>query len=177
MGGKALGLAFMASQLKKNSWLQEKYPRLDIAIPPTLVITTDGFHAFMRDNDLATDFKHKSDTEIAAIFLRASMPAWLENQIGTFLHQVHEPLSVRSSSLLEDALYRPLAGLFETYMLPNNADHATRLQQLVKAVKLVFASTFYAGPRAFYSELLPRGKDESGRRYSSDCPGIRQNSC
>ncbi|MBW2505688.1 MAG: phosphoenolpyruvate synthase/pyruvate phosphate dikinase, partial [Deltaproteobacteria bacterium] len=152
MGGKALGLAFMASQLKKNSWLQEKYPRLDIAIPPTLVITTDGFHAFMRDNDLATDFKHKSDSEIAAIFLRASMPAWLENQIGTFLQQVHEPLSVRSSSLLEDALYRPLAGLFETYMLPNNADHATRLQQLVKAVKLVFASTFYAGPLAFYSE-------------------------
>jgi len=45
MGGKALGLAFMASQLKKNGWLQEKYPQLAIAIPPTLLIPTEGFHA------------------------------------------------------------------------------------------------------------------------------------
>ena len=153
MGGKALGLAFMASQLKKNSWLHEKYPQLNIGIPPTLVITTEGFHAFMQDNHLPFDFEHKSDAEIGEIFLQGSMPVWLEKQLGAFLQQVHEPLSVRSSSLLEDALYRPLAGLFETYMLPNNADHATRLQQLVKAVKLVFASTFFAGPRTYYSEV------------------------
>ena len=152
MGGKALGLAFMASQLKKQSWLQEKYPQIHIAIPPTLVITTEGFLAFMQQNDLYIDFEPKSDAEIAAIFLEATMPDWLEKQLGTFLQQVHEPLSVRSSSLLEDALLRPLAGLFETYMLPNNADHTVRLQQLIKAVKLIFASTFYAGPRAFYSE-------------------------
>jgi len=153
MGGKALGLAFMDSQLKKNSWLLEKYPQLNITIPPTLVITTEGFHAFMQLNNLFIDFGETSDDGIAAIFLKAAMPAWLENQLGIFLHQVHEPLSVRSSSLLEDALYTPFAGLFETYMLPNNnADHKVRLQQLVKSIKLVFASTFYAGPRAFSSE-------------------------
>jgi DNA-binding NarL/FixJ family response regulator len=152
MGGKALGLAFMASLLKKHDWLQQKYPQVDLVIPPTLVITTEGFHAFMQANNISADFGHKSDAEIAAIFLEATMPEWLEKQLSAFLQQVHEPLSVRSSSLLEDALYRPLAGLFETYMLPNNAAHAIRLQHLSKAVKLVYASTFYAGPRAFYTE-------------------------
>jgi DNA-binding NarL/FixJ family response regulator len=39
MGGKALGLAFMASQLQKNNWLCNKYPQFDITIPPTLVIS------------------------------------------------------------------------------------------------------------------------------------------
>jgi DNA-binding NarL/FixJ family response regulator len=153
MGGKALGLAFMASQLKKHRWLQEKYPQFDIAIPPTLVITTEGFHAFMQQNNLSIDPGSKSDAEIASLFLAAAMPEWLAVQLGAFLQQVHEPLSVRSSSPLEDALFSPFAGLFETYMLPNNhAEHKIRLQQLLKAVKLVFASTFFAGPRAFSSE-------------------------
>jgi len=153
MGGKALGLAFMASELKKNNWLQGKYPQFDIAIPPTLVITTDVFHAFMRHNNLFIDFTDKSDSEIASLFLETSMPESLEMQLDAFLQQVHEPLGVRSSSRLEDSLYKPFAGLFETYMLPNNhAEHGVRLNQLVKAIKLIFASTFYAGPRAFSSE-------------------------
>ena len=153
MGNKALGLAFMAAQFKKHGWLQKKYPLFDIVVPPTLVITTVGFHAFIEQNNLAIGFTDKSDIEIAALFLGATMPPWLEKQLGVFLQQVQEPLSVRSSSLLEDSLYRPFAGLFQTFMLPNNhADHGIRLEQLVKAVKLVFASTFYAGPRAFSSE-------------------------
>jgi len=153
MGGKALGLAFMVSQLNKHGWLQEKYPQLDIGIPPTLVITTEGFQAFMQQNSLFLDFDTKSDSDIAALFLAAAMPDWLEKQLSAFLQQVQKPLSVRSSSLLEDALFKPFAGLFETYMLPNNhAEHTIRLQQLVTAVKLVFASTFFAGPRAFSSD-------------------------
>ena len=30
------------------------------------------------------------------------------------------PLAVRSSSLLEDSQYQPLAGMYSTYMLPNS---------------------------------------------------------
>ena len=107
----------------------------------------------MEQNDLFIDFEGKSNEEIAALFIAADLPAWLEKNLAAFLQQVHKPLSVRSSSLLEDALFKPFAGLFETYMLPNNhADDAVRLIQLVKAVKLVYASTFFAGPRAFASE-------------------------
>ena len=153
MGGKALGLAFMASQLKKNNWLCAKYPQFDITIPPTLVITTEGFHAFMEQNNLFIDYEGKSNEEISALFIAAEFPTWLENNLAVFLQEVNKPLSVRSSSVLEDAFDRPFAGLFETYMLPNNhSDVDVRLKQLVKAVKLVYASTFFAGPRAFAIE-------------------------
>ena len=152
MGGKALGLAFMADQLHRNRQLHEKYPHVDIAIPPTLVITTEAFDAFIDENNLHRQFADKDDTEIAAIFVKSTIPDWLEKQLATFLQQVREPLTVRSSSLLEDALYKPFAGLYETYMLPNNhADFAVRLEQLLHAVKLVYASTYFAGPRAFSS--------------------------
>ena len=105
-------------------------------------------------------------------FCEAIMPAWLEKQLGAFLQQVHEPLSVRSSSLLEDALHKPFAGLFETYMLPNNnADHEVRLQQLVRAVKLVFASTFYAGPRAFSSETDKHASSPDSMAVIIQIPG------
>ena len=152
MGNKALGLAFMAGQFKKNTRLQKKYPHLDIVIPLTLVLTTEVFQSFMEHNNLFIDFTGKSDAEIGALFCGAEMPARLQKQLEVFLQQVHAPLSVRSSSLLEDSLYRPFAGLFESYMLPNNhMDDGIRLRQLIKAVKLIFASTFYAGPRAFSS--------------------------
>ena len=150
MGNKALGLAFMASQFHKNSELGKKYPGIDISIPPTLVITTEGFHAFMARNDLYIDYEGKSNEEIAGLFLEAEFPDWLAKDLAIFLHQMPRPLCVRSSSLLEDAAAKPFAGLFKTYMLPNNnPDETARLRQLIKAVKLIYASTFYAGPRAY----------------------------
>jgi len=153
MGNKALGLAFMAAQFHRNKHLADRYPQFEISIPPTLVITTDGFHAFMKQNDLFIDYEGKSNEEIAALFAAADFPAWLERDLAAFLRQVQKPLCVRSSSLLEDVFSRPFAGLFETYMLPNNhPDDTVRLQQLIKAVKLVYASTFFAGPRAFAVE-------------------------
>ena len=85
MGGKALGLAFMASQLQKNNWLCNKYPQFDITIPPTLVITTEGFHGFMEQNNLFIDYEGKSNEEIIALFIAAELPAWLEKNLAVFL--------------------------------------------------------------------------------------------
>ncbi len=154
MGGKALGLAFMASQLSKSEELHEKYPDITISIPQTLVITTDGFDSFVEHNNLQDPEDEISDKEIAGIFLRAEMPEWIVMELSAYLKQVDSPLSVRSSSLLEDALYKPYAGLFQTCMIPNNhAEFPIRLYQLIRAVKLIFASAYFAGPRAFSSSV------------------------
>ena len=72
------------------------------------------------------------------------------DQLKSYLTQMTGPLSVRSSSLLEDAQYKPYAGLYSTYMLPNNhQDFDLRLEQFINAVKLIYASTWFAGPQAF----------------------------
>ena len=54
------------------------------------------------------------------------------------MREVHTPLAVRSSSLLEDALDHPFAGVYATKMIPNNQhDAETRFRKLVEAVKFV----------------------------------------
>ena len=78
------------------------------------------------------------------------MPRQLVRDLRHYLSVVTCPLSVRSSSLLEDAQFQPYAGLYETHMIPNNHGNLdARLGQLLDAIKRVYASSFYEGPRAF----------------------------
>ena len=96
-------------------------PRVDIKIPKSMVICTDGFESFVAQNQLAyLAIGHYADAQVRETFLNAEMPEWLIKILEIYLSQVKYPLSVRSSSLLEDAQFQPYAGLYETYMIPNN---------------------------------------------------------
>lgn len=151
LGGKARGLAFMSAVLEQNQELNEKYSEIKIRIPKTLVICTDGFESFVTQNNLERFAEEGfTDEEVTQAFLKAEMPEWLVKDLEAFVFQVRLPLSIRSSSLLEDAQFQPYAGLYQTYMIPNNSpDPQVRLEHLVTAVKLVYASTYYEGPKAF----------------------------
>ncbi len=162
LGGKARSLAFMSALLQQNPSIYEKYKDIHIEIPSTLVISTEGFESFVAQNRLQRfaleDFP---DREVAEAFLRAKMPPWLEKELEAYLSQVQYPLSVRSSSLLEDAQFQPYAGLYQTYMIPNNdPDPSVRLRQLIAAVKLVYASTHYEGPKAFSKSTSAQPQEE-----------------
>ncbi|MFH1216055.1 MAG: PEP/pyruvate-binding domain-containing protein [Pseudomonadota bacterium] len=149
LGGKARGLAFMANQLaqaEQDGALSD----CRINLPQTLVIASDGYDSFLVENRLSEGREDETDGAIAERFFRAEMPVWLLEQLKAYLARMNCPLSVRSSSLLEDAQYAPYAGLYSTYMLANNhPDFNVRLQQFLAAIKLVYASTSFAGPRAF----------------------------
>lgn len=151
LGGKARGIAFAANLLRQSPQLYEKFRGIDICIPPTLAITSEGFEAFVAANDLPDPLQSRlPDDQIAAAFAKAKMPEAITKDLKAFLRSVHYPLTVRSSSLLEDAHHQPLAGLYHTYMIPNHSDHLnTRLAQLVAAIKQVFASTWFEVPRRF----------------------------
>ncbi len=160
LGGKALGLAFMANQFRNNPELFKKFADIEIRIPQTCVITADGFDSFVEHNRLHYLSNQGDDDMIAARFLEAEMPKWLEKELAAYLAKITVPLTIRSSSLLEDAQFKPFAGLFETYMLPNNhADFSVRLLHLITAVKLVFASTYFVCPRAFCGIVQHSGLD------------------
>ncbi|MBU0728733.1 MAG: phosphoenolpyruvate synthase/pyruvate phosphate dikinase [Proteobacteria bacterium] len=160
LGGKALGLAFMAAQFRNNLELFDKFPGIAIKIPQTCVITTDGFDAFVTHNSLNLQKLPDKDQDIADLFLQAQMPEWLEKELSDYLAHINTPLSIRSSSLLEDAQYKPYAGLFETFMIPNNHEYfKVRLTHLLASVKLVFASSCFAGPRAFSKAVQTTGRE------------------
>ncbi len=162
LGGKARGLAFVASLLRQNPDLSATYPGVDILVPQTLVITTEGFESFVDENQLRylskTDLP---DERIAEIFVNSRFPDWIEAKLRDYLTQVTYPLAIRSSSLLEDAQFRAYAGLYRTYMITNDCpDLEKRLGHLIHAIKLVYASTYYEGPKAFSKRVGHRTEEE-----------------
>lgn len=145
LGGKARGLSFI-NKLVYNYEVYDKFDGIYIGIPPGVVIGTDVFDQFLEENDLRNFALNCSDDEeIKSRFLEAKkFPEETLNQLRDYLDIVKEPLSVRSSSLLEDSQYHPFAGVYETYMIPNNSENPDiRLGDLINAIILVYASTFY----------------------------------
>ena len=99
-------------------------------------------------------------TRLRAV-LQAAFPQWIAGDLKAYLARINYPLAVRSSSLLEDAQYRAYAGLYQTYMIPNDhPDLDTRLAQLVGAIKLVYASTYFQSPKAFSKRVGQRTEEE-----------------
>lgn len=161
LGGKARGLAFMRHLLRTNG-ITQRYPGVRISVSPTVVLTTDWFDRFLADNDLL-DFAVSSndDSQILARFLAAPLPATLQGSLRVLLDQVQYPLAVRSSSLLEDSQYQPFTGVYDTFMLANqDPDLDVRLQQLMKAIKRVYASTFSQHAKAYVRATPYRLEEE-----------------
>lgn len=162
LGGKARGLAFISTRLRGAGSLHDTHDTIDIMIPQTLVLTTDAFDAFIAKNHLkklATE--DLSDEAMASRFLSGSFPEWIENDLRGYLEQIHYPLAIRSSSLLEDAHAHAYAGLYHTYMIPNDyPDWGVRLAHLLTAIKLVYASTYYKSPKAFSKRVGHRTEEE-----------------
>ena len=161
LGGKARGLAF-ARDMLKQSGVNNRYPNIIVKIPQTAIIGTDEFDRFMKDNKLWDNaLKAKQDKEIVALFLNSRLSIDLILKLESFLKECHYPIAVRSSSLLEDSQYQPLSGAYSTFMLANNQkEFKNRINELKKAIKLVFASIFYHESKSHFSRTAHRTEEE-----------------
>ncbi len=149
IGGKARGLAFMWACLQRQGNKKSVLNAYPVTIPKTAVISSEGYDDFITQNQLAQPAA-MSDEHIADLFVDGRLPSWLRQDLEAFLKRCDFPLSVRSSSLLEDGKFRPYAGLYSTYFLANNhPEFSVRLDHLESAVKLVYASTWFESPQAF----------------------------
>ena len=162
LGGKARGLAFFSTLLWRRSDLPSRFPNVDMAVSPTLVITTEGFEIFVEENGLKSLATSEATNEdVADAFLKGVFPSTIEADLGAFLKSCRHPLAVRSSSLFEDAKFRAYAGLYRTYMIPNDHDRfEQRLRQLLDTIKLVYASTYFVEPKAFARRVGHRTEEE-----------------
>jgi len=151
LGGKARGLGFV-NTLINNYDVRNQFPEVKIFVPPAVVLGTDIFDQFIDENNLRKfALNCNDDEEITKKFLEAvKFPEDILGELAAFLDIIREPLAVRSSSLLEDSQYHPFAGVYETYMLPNNqANPLIRLNDLLNTIKRVYASTFYQGAKDY----------------------------
>ena len=161
IGGKAAGLLRIQRQLAA-SLPAGRSAGINVAIPRFVVIATDVFDAFLARNRLhAVLAEQLPDDQLAHAFQKAELPSEILGDLRALVAEVHEPLAVRSSSLLEDALELPFAGIYETKMIPNNAPEPdVRFHRLVEAIKFVFASTYFAAARSYRQACAIDDADE-----------------
>jgi len=154
IGGKAAGLDLVRREVLSRIDPGE-FPQFDIVVPTLTVLTTDLFDSFLERNDLAEAAGGDDpDDRIAHAFQRGELPAEFVGDLRALITGVHTPLAVRSSSLLEDALAHPFAGVYGTKMTPNNQpDTDTRFRRFVEAVKFVYASTFFRQPKSYLRSI------------------------
>ncbi|MHB1686619.1 MAG: PEP/pyruvate-binding domain-containing protein [Ignavibacteriaceae bacterium] len=162
LGGKARGLGFI-NTLINNDKIKNKFEGIEISVPSAVVIATDVFDQFLEDNRLDIfALGGIDDEEITRRFLNAKIfPLDIVKKLIDFLNTIHEPLAVRSSSLLEDSQFQPFAGVYQTYMIPNNdPDPKIRLEQLLQSIKGVYASTFYKKAQDYMKATTYRLEEE-----------------
>lgn len=186
MGGKGRGVAFVNTQIVRHGLL-ERFDKLQIRIPKTVVLGTDAFDAFMGDLDIEEILK-LDDATIRRRFVERPLPDWLVSNLRSAYEQLKGPLAVRSSSLLEDSRFQPFAGVYATYMLPNNhPDAERRFADVLDAIRSVYASSFWREAQQYLAGT-PHEADEQkmaiviqqvighqyGTRYYPHMSGVAQ---
>ncbi len=148
VGGKAKGLSFAYEVLKANDALDEVFlPKY------TFVITTSVFEEFMEQNklwDRLLDLREHSDApELHRICQEAELPQSIDEDLERILDTIDKPLSVRSSSVLEDDVNLSFAGKYATRFVPNSGDRKSSRSALESAIKEVYASTYSPAAREY----------------------------
>ena len=148
LGGKGRGLAFIDQFLKRHR-VTHKFKDISISIPRTVVLSTDVFDEFMEQHDLLSFIAEKhDDLTILNKFISKPLPQEAFEDIKVFLNTLNSPVAIRSSSVFEDSLYQPFAGVYATYMVPS-ARLDKLLEMVTNAIKSVMASTFFKNSRSY----------------------------
>lgn len=162
LGGKGRGLAFV-NTLIYNFDFHQLIPNINIRTPKTSIIGADEFEYFLDRNGLISEInEHINDYEyIRNVFARGQLSEALIKKLKLILKYITRPLAIRSSGLFEDSLAQPFAGIFETYILPNNhPDFNVRLEQFMTAIRLVYASVYSPVARAYIEAIHYKIEEE-----------------
>ena len=174
LGGKGRGMAFLHLMIEKCD-LNTIISDVNIRIPQTAVIGTEEYDFFIEQNGLTEFFTRTvAYREVKARFLAADLSPGLRNKLRRYLKYSNGPLSVRSSGMFEDSLSQPFAGIYDTFLLPNNhPDFNVRLRQLEEAVKLVYASILSESARAYFDAISYKTDEEKMAVLIQDVVGAR----
>ncbi len=161
LGGKGRGLAFI-NMIINNFNFEELVPDIKIVTPRTSIIGTEEFERFIHNNNLYDEVHNEKDYgRIKELFMAGHLTTTLRKRLKSYLSIIQKPLAIRSSSLFEDSLMQPFAGIFDTFLLPNNhPDINVRMEQLMNAIKLVYASIFSPTARSYFKAVNYKIEEE-----------------
>lgn len=153
-GGKGRGMAFLSNFIE-NVDLKKLIPNLKIEIPKTTIIGSDEFDNFVENNNLiSVIYSDRSYNEVKAAFVASPLPPALKAKLRSYLEIITKPLAIRSSGLFEDSLSQPFAGVYSTYLIPNNhPDFERRVEELENALRLVWSSIYTDSSKAYFNAI------------------------
>jgi len=161
LGGKGRGLSFINALIYNFNFI-EIVNEINIRTPKTSIIGTDEFEYFINNNTLYDKIYNETDyNQVKKLCVQGKLTESLIKKLKKYLDVIKKPIAVRSSSLFEDSLMQPFAGIFDTYLLPNNhPDPEVRLEQVMTAIKLVYASIFSPTARAYFEAVNYKIEEE-----------------
>jgi hypothetical protein len=151
IGGKSAGLLLAWKILQLSELGTANNLAANIDIPDSYFIGTEVIYEFRLENGLdhVMNQKYRPLNEIRDEYpriveahLQGRFPRKIINSLREVLVKFgNHPLIVRSSSLLEDNFGYAFAGKYNSYYCPNQGTEEENLQDLLQAIKRVFAST------------------------------------
>jgi hypothetical protein len=151
IGGKSAGLLLAWRILQKPSLEAGEFLGDAIQIPDSYFLGTEVLYEFRLKNGLdhLMNQKYRPLPEIREEYphiidahLRGEFPPKIIKRLRNVLRKMGDsPIIVRSSSLLEDNFGYAFAGKYNSYFCPNQGTEDENLEDLLRAIKLVFAST------------------------------------
>jgi len=147
IGGKSLGMLLARNVLKQND---ERYKNL-LEAQDSFFIGSDIFYTFLVRNNvwwLAKGQKRDEETlldgarEARRRIMNGVFEDYLVKKFERLLEYFgHTPFIIRSSSLLEDNFGNAFAGKYESVFCTNQGTAEQRLQEMLTAIKTIYAST------------------------------------
>lgn len=151
IGGKAAGM-LLAYKILQTSDPEDKIDvSRHVTIPQSYYIGADVFYDFLTSNNLLNYMNQKykpgeqiesEANQIKQAFMRGRFSEDIRRWLREILEKVGQtPVIVRSSSLLEDSFGTAFAGKYDSFFCPNQGPLEENLENLMDAIKKVYAST------------------------------------
>ncbi len=165
IGGKACGM-LLARKIIENR-CPEVYHKLEPH--DSFYIGSDVFYSYIVENKF-WDLRIRQRTEeeyfsvaeeFAGRLMTGKFSREMEEQFVKLLEYYgHDPIIVRSSSILEDGFGNAFAGKYESVFCSNSGDMTERLEELENAVRTVYASTLGKSALDYRSRRGLQNRDE-----------------
>ncbi|GAB6090005.1 PEP/pyruvate-binding domain-containing protein [Spirochaeta dissipatitropha] len=146
IGGKAVGMLLARAVLRTE--LPDIHHKLEDH--DTFFVGSDVYYTYLVENDCwwerrslhSPESSLKTDPEIMKAMLNGSFPSRIIQALTDMLEYYGKsPIIVRSSSLLEDNFGNAFAGKYESYFCSNQGSIQQRLDELLQAIRRIYAGT------------------------------------
>lgn len=140
IGGKGRSLLYALRVLKDM-----EDPMLEnVHLPPSIFISVQAFREFLERVPDLNSLTQGSPDDLERVFLTVPLSDFVLGGLTRFLQDIHDPIVVRSSSLLEDSLKHSFAGKYRsTFLMNASGDLEARVHAAAQEIKRIYARIFF----------------------------------